>query len=140
MRKNISFTILGLTLLAVATSPSNGQTPIVYVIGFLVGLALYLIAVAFLFAVAASAASPLLAAVALWLYRRHRQGKPLPRWIKSLRLRVARRLPVLARITASGRAAKNAWRQSVSGEPAAAGDRAGRAPDAQEVPAGTAPA
>jgi hypothetical protein len=131
MRKTISLTILGLTLLAIATS-SNAQTAVAYVIGFVVGLALYCIAVAFLFAVAGSAASPLIAAGALWLYRRHRQGKPLPRWIKSLRQRVTRRLPVLQRITASGRAAKDAWRQSVSSEPTACGDRAGRAPDAPD--------
>jgi hypothetical protein len=131
MRKTISLAILGLTLLAVATQSSD-QNPLVYVIGFLVGLTLYLIAVAFLIAVASAAASPLIAAGALWLYRRHRQGKPLPRWIKSLRRRVARRLPLLHRITASGRAAKDAWRQSVSSEPPASGDRAGGAPGAPD--------
>lgn len=139
MRKTISLTILGLTLLAVSTR-SGQQTPLVYVIGVVVGLGLYLVAVAFLFAVAGSAASPIFAAVALWVYRRHRQGKPLPRWLKSLRHRVARRLPVLQRITASGRAAKNAWRQSTPSEPTASGDRAGRAADASDGCAGTAAA
>jgi Flp pilus assembly protein TadB len=139
MRKTISLTILGLTLLAVSTR-SGQQTPLVYVIGVLAGLALYLVAVAFLFAVAGSAASPIFAVVALWLYRRHRQRKPLPHWLKSLRHRVARRLPVLARITASGRAAKDAWRQSTASEPTASGDRAGRAPDAPDSCAGAAAA
>jgi amino acid transporter len=139
MRKNISLTILALTLLTVSTR-SGQHTPLEYVIGFLIGLALYFIAVAFLFAVAGSAASPIFAAVALWLYRRHRQGKPLPRWLKSLRHRVAKRLPVLGRITASGRAAKSAWRQNTASQPAASGDRAGGAPDAQDTCAGTAAA
>lgn len=139
MRKHIALTILGLTLLAVSTR-SGQHAPLEYVIGFLTGLALYFVAVAFLFAVAGSAASPIFAAVALWLYRRHRQGKPHPSWLKSLRHRVAKRLPVLARITASGRAARNAWRQNTASEPAASGDRAGRASDAQDACAGSAAA
>jgi hypothetical protein len=139
MRKTISLTILGLTLLAVATSSNSAQTPLAYVIGFLVGLALYIIAVAFLFAVAGLAASPLIAVCALWLYQRHHQRKPLPHWLKSLRHRVARRLPLLQRITASARAAKNGWRQSVSSEPTTAGDRGGPAPE-PDGRAGTAAA
>lgn len=139
MRKTISLIILGLTLLAVSTR-SGQETPLVFVIGFLAGLALYLVAVAFLFAVAGSAASPIFAVVALWLYRRHRQGKPSPRWIKSLRHRVARRLPVLQRITASGRAAKDAWRQSTPGEPTTSGDRSGQQSDGPDSCAGTAAA
>lgn len=128
MRRTISLTILGLTLLTIAAS-SHNQTPMVYLIGFLAGLALYCIAVAFLFAAAASAASPLIVAYAFWLWRRHRQRKPLPRWLKSLRRRVASHLPVLTRITASGRAAKHAWRQNTGSEPATCGDRAAEPPD-----------
>lgn len=123
MRKTISLTILGLTLLAVATS-STSQTPVVYLIGLLVALCLYFTAVAFLFAVAGAAASPLLAVGALWLYRRRREGKPAPRWLKSLRQRAARRLPVVQRITASARAANHAWRQSASSQPAPSGEPA----------------
>src|ERR1700719_2207255 len=118
MRKTISLTILGLTLLAVST-PSGHHSPLAYIILFVCGLAVYFIAVAFLFAVAGSAASPIFAAVAFWLYRRHRQGKPQPRWLKSLRRRIAKRFPVLRRITASGRAAKHAWRQTTASRPAA---------------------
>ena len=86
MRKPISLTIMGLTLLAVAST--KDQTLFVYLIGFLVALALYFIAVTVLFALAAS---PVIIAGSLWLYKRHRHGKPLPAWLKSLRRRATRR-------------------------------------------------
>jgi hypothetical protein len=124
MRKPISLTIMGLALLAVAST--KDQTLFVYLIGFLVALALYFIAVAVLLALAAS---PVIIAGSLWLYKRHRHGKPAPAWLKSLRHRATRRFHLLHRITASGRAAKQAWRQSASSKPAASGDRDSQGPD-----------